>query len=409
MKWIQCGVVLSLIVLVIGFDQVTVIADAKRPNLNAAQKMQDGKTLRIVCFGDSVTGVYYHTGSRRAYTDILGIALRRQYPSSTITMINAGISGHTTVNALARIDNDVLKHKPDLVTVMFGLNDIVRVPIDQYKRNLKEIVTKCRAIGAEVVLATPNNVINTSSRPIKKLIRYCETVRLVSQEMGTPLCDSYRYLEKRRLKDNFDWRLLMSDAIHPNMDGHKQLAAVLARTITGRTVSVKDIPPPPAIARTLRQLKEGQPIRVLAMPPFDKLIAPELRNHFPQSKIDVVSWQTDGLSLPKIEQDAKIRVRKMKPNLVIIAIPRSATAKNDEEFVNSYGWIMNWSLNFGPPTWDCFVVHPSVTSSSSVSHARDALVRRIVAAQDLQLLDRANSSDASAAKIMQQWLKRKLD
>ena len=187
----------------------------------------------MVCFGDSVTGVYYHTGSRRAYTDMLGIALRRVSPRAKIDMINAGISGHTTADALARIDRDVVRRKPDLVTVMFGLNDMTRVPLNKYRANVKEIVRKCRAAGAEVVLATPNNVISTTSRPTKKLIAYCDVVRDLGRELDVPVCDLYREFDAVRAHDAYDWRLLMSDAIHPNMDGHKRIATGWRRQSRG--------------------------------------------------------------------------------------------------------------------------------------------------------------------------------
>jgi len=101
-----------------------VLQQAVGPELKIRQKMLAGEAVRVVCFGDSVTGVYYHTGSRRAYTDMLRIALRQAAPQASIEMFNAGISGHTTENALARIDRDVISHQPDLVTVMFGLNDM---------------------------------------------------------------------------------------------------------------------------------------------------------------------------------------------------------------------------------------------------------------------------------------------
>ncbi len=102
--------------------------------LKIRRKLLAGEATRVVCFGDSVTGVYYHTGSRRAYTDMLGVALRQIAPSAKVEMLNAGISGNTTENALARIDRDVISHRPDLVTVMFGLNDMTRVPLPTYAR-----------------------------------------------------------------------------------------------------------------------------------------------------------------------------------------------------------------------------------------------------------------------------------
>jgi lysophospholipase L1-like esterase len=375
------------------------------PELETRQKLFAGETVRVVCFGDSVTGVYYHTGSRRAYTDMLGIALGRVGSHAKVEMINAGISGHTTADGLARIDRDVLRHKPDLVTVMFGLNDMTRVPLDQYRENLKEIVTKCRGVGSEVILATPNNVISTSGRPTEKLIQYCDVVREAAQEMNVPVCDAYRELDAVRAHDAFDWRLLMSDAIHPNMDGHKRLATALAQTITGQRIALDDVSPlRPAIAKTLELLRDRTQVRVLAMPPMDALIGPAIRKLDPRADVKVEAWPVGDLSLAKIEQDAKERVRKMKPDLVLIAVPGSAGAEHDEAFVSSYSWIMNWSLNFGSPTWDCVVVHPSVSDPASQAGGRGDLIRRLVRAQDLTLIDRPSGNQADAASLLGEWL-----
>jgi hypothetical protein len=38
-------------------------------------KLKAGEPVKIVCLGDSVTGIYYHTGGRRAYPEMLGLAL----------------------------------------------------------------------------------------------------------------------------------------------------------------------------------------------------------------------------------------------------------------------------------------------------------------------------------------------
>ncbi len=383
-----------------------VIQQAIGPKLKTRQKLLAGESIRVVCFGDSVTGVYYHTGSRRAYTDMVGIALRRGNPRAKVEMINAGISGHTTINALSRIDADVLSHKPDLVTVMFGLNDMTRVSLEDYRVNLKQIVVKCRDAGAEVVLATPNNVINTGSRPTEKLVQYCDAVREVGRELNVTVCDTYRELEAVRAHDLFDWRLLMSDAIHPNMDGHKRIATALAQTISGLRISLDAVNPlQPAITKTMSLLRDEKPVRILAMTPIAKLIEPVLHELYPDAEFIVESWPVGDLSLAKIQQDAEVRVRKMKPHLVLIAVPRNATAKTDEAFANSYGWIMNWSLNFGPPPWDCVVVHPSVVDAAEQSEGRDDLIRRLVRAQDLSLIDRQPGSKAVASAILREWFR----
>ena len=58
----------------------TLADDTLLPKTRAA--LESSQPLKIVCFGDSVTGVYYHTGGRRAYTDMLGIALKKAYPKA---------------------------------------------------------------------------------------------------------------------------------------------------------------------------------------------------------------------------------------------------------------------------------------------------------------------------------------
>jgi lysophospholipase L1-like esterase len=382
-----------------------VIQQVAGPELKIRQKLLAGEVVRVVCYGDSVTGVYYHTGSRRAYTDMLGIALRQAAPQAKIEMLNAGISGNTTENALARIDRDVISHQPDLVTVMFGLNDMTRVPLEKYRENLKTIVHKCQAAGSEVVLATPNNVITTGDRPTEKLIQYCDVIRQVGSELNIPVCDAYRELDAVREHAAFEWRLLMSDAIHPNIAGHKWIATCLAQTITGQRHSLADVPVPAnPVERTLKLLSEGKPLRILAMPPYDEWIAPALRTFYPNAEITVEAWPTESLSLAEIEEAAKVRVRSLKPDLVLLAVPRTATSDGDEAFAASYAWIMNWSLNFGPPTWDVVVVHPSVTEPTSEPADRDDLIRRLVNAQDLLLIDRPANSTATPQEILLEWL-----
>jgi len=362
------------------------------------------KPVTIVCLGDSVTGVYYHTGGRRAYPEMLEIAIKQAIPRANVTVINAGISGHTTKNGLERLDRDVLSKKPDLVTVSFGLNDMTHIPEDQFRKNLETIVARCREIKADVVLCTPNAVINTGSRPTEKLERYCEVIRSTARDLKLAVCDQYRSGDAQRKQDAWAWRLTLSDEIHPNMDGHKLMAEELCRTITGKSVSLKNVEPPsPVLAKTLDLVKQSKPIRVLAMPPFDKLIGPALKRQHPNAVVEVTAWTTEGKTLAQLEKDAQQTVRAMKPDLVVLAVPRSATADSDEQFVKSYSWVMNWSLSFGLQEWDCFVVHPSVAAAGEPA-SRDELVRSLVRAQHLSLVDRAAGDESSAEDVLAKWL-----
>lgn len=363
------------------------------------------KPVTIVCLGDSVTGVYYHTGGRRAYPEMLEVAIRQAVPKANMKVINAGISGHSTTEGLARLDRDVLMHKPDLVTISFGLNDMGRMSEEQYLTNLETLVTRCREAKAAVVLCTPNSVITTAGRPIEKLKRYCDVIHGLAKSLQLPVCDQFAAGESLRAKDAWAFRCTLSDEIHPNMDGHKRMAEELCRTITGRAVSLADVGPlQPALVKTRSLVENAKPVKVLAMPPFDALIGPALKELQPKATVEVTPWPTDGKSLADLEEAAKQTVRTIKPDLVIIAVPVTATAATDEEFFKSYSWIMNWSLSFGHQEWDCLVVHPSVVNPDAPNPRAD-LIRQLVKAQELVLIDRPAGDVSGAAAILVKAIK----
>jgi lysophospholipase L1-like esterase len=379
--------------------------------IKTAELLATGKEpVRIVCIGDSITGVYYHTGSLRAYPEMLEIALHKLYPKAQVTVRNAGISGDTTQGALARLDRDVLAHKPHLVTVMFGMNDLVRIPLADFQKNLKTISTRCREAGAEVLLCTQNSVVETAARPGNKLAEYTEAIRAVAKEESLGVADCHARYEAVRSANPQEWSLLLSDPIHPNMDGHKVFASTIAEAISGKQVSLKEIgPPQPALQHTLALLKQGKPVKVLAMPPYDQLIGPALTRLYPNAKITVTAWPTEGQSLAQLDEAAK-KVRAMALDLVLIAVPASAAANNPSDFHKHYAWIMNWSLSFGLQQWDVVVAPPSTAKSelTTAERSHEDLALRLIAAQDLNLIPRSQGDQTPLPDLLTTWIKQQM-
>lgn len=363
--------------------------------LKTAQLLAAGKEpVRIVCIGDSITGVYYHSGGLRAYPEMLQIALQKIHPQAQVTVRNAGISGDTTTGGLKRLERDVLAHKPHLVTVMFGMNDLVRTPMADFQNNLREIIRRCRAIDAEVVLSTQNSIVESPQRPGTKLAEFTQAIRDIAKAESLSVADCFAAFEAVHAQDALEWNLLLSDPIHPNMAGHKLFAETIAQTITGQKTSLADIGPPlPALSHTLTLLKAGKPVKVLAMPPYDTLIAPAIQQLYPKAVVNVTPWPTEGQTLAQLEESAK-KVRTLAQDLVLIAVPGSLPVQKPEAFHKSYSWIMNWSLSFGPQQWDVIVALPSATKNKLATEEQqhEALARRLIEAQDLHML----SGDASA-------------
>lgn len=367
------------------------------------QLASGAKPVRIVSFGDSVTGIYYHSGGHRSYPGLLAEGLRRRHPESTVEVINAGISGNTTSNGLARLEKDVLAHRPDLVTVMFGLNDVAKGTLPLYRENLAEIVSRCRAAGAEVVLCTPNPVSATPERPVAEVAAFAEAARELARGMEVPLADVHAELSRIRREDPEDWRLSMSDEIHPNLRGHRRLAESILRVIEGAEIARDDaLPVTDPLRFTREKLRKGLPVRVLAMPPADGIVAEALRQSNPDAPVEVISWPVAGLDRAALMRDAAQRVRPLAPDLVVVAIPRAAAAANEEEFIRTQMWIASNSLNRGKRAWDVVVVHPSVWGGPDGAEEtrKDDLIRTIVPAQDLALIDRADGEDARPEAIL---------
>lgn len=376
-------------------------------------RLRAGQPVKVVCLGDSVTGVYYHSGGRRAYPEMLGLALQTAYPQAQVTVVNAGISGNTSADGLRRLQADVLDERPDLVTVMFGLNDITRVPLAEVRANLGQVIERCRAAGAEVLLCTPNSVLETPERPLARLVEFCGVLHEIALQYQVPVCDVYAAYEALRERAPLAWRLLLSDEIHPNMAGHKLTAETLCRTICGQDISLQAAEPPqPALPRTQALLQAGRPVRVLAMPPYDALIGPALRALVPSAQVEVRSWPTAAQTLAEIETAAKA-VRQAPPDLVLIAVPLAVTPRVSapaEAAIRAHGWILNWSLSFGLQEWDVVAIAPAVlgTGLSPAEQESDAFACRQIRAQDLNLIARPAHDSAPPEQILRDWLRARL-
>lgn len=363
--------------------------------------------VRVVCLGDSVTGVYYHTGGRRAYPEMLALALKRIFPQREIAVINAGISGNMTEQGLKRLDTDVLAHKPALVTVMFGLNDMKRVPLPEYESNLKSIIAGCRGAGAQVLLCTPNAITDSEDRSTPALLECIASIRRVSLETGAPVADVYAAFDAVRAQDKDVWGMMMSDAIHPSMTGHKLIAETIARAATRQEVSLADEGPlQPAVPRLLQLLREGKPVKVHAMPPYDLLIAECVQALVPGAQLEVSTWAVEGQTLPEIEASAKL-VREMKPNLVICAVPSAAIAESYDEYLRAYKWTLNYSLSFAHAEWDCIAATPSLAEAplNEEQQGLERVARDIIWAQDLPMLSREPGDARSPREWLTEWLK----
>lgn len=210
--------------------------------------------LMIIALGDSVTqGVTEHrlrepaAGCHRE----LRRRLEEFFPTTTFNLLNAGVGGQTAGQGLARLERDVISHRPDLVIIGFGLNDAVQgidgLPLfeEALARTIGEIRERT---SADLVLMTPPFMATRHSFRVHPghdpfaakiigaqndgtLAAYAGAIRKLSARHGVPLADVYA--EWARLSRNgLDTDLWLVNGLnHPGERGHRLAATVLFRTV----------------------------------------------------------------------------------------------------------------------------------------------------------------------------------
>jgi acyl-CoA thioesterase-1 len=125
------------------------------------------------------------------------------------TVVNASVSGETTVGGLERLPRALARHKPAIVIVELGGNDGLRgLPVPELRVNLEAIIRASRSAGAKVLLAGIRIPPNYGPR-------YTEQFYAVYGELARELRVAWVpfFLEGIALRDD----LFQDDGIHPDL------------------------------------------------------------------------------------------------------------------------------------------------------------------------------------------------
>lgn len=163
----------------------------------------------IVAFGDSlVAGV--GVSEDKNFVSLVSARLGED-------IINLGVSGNTTADALARIDEVVALH-PRIVLVLLGGNDYLRrIPTAQTFRNLSDIVDRLQQDGALVVLLGVRGGLLADN--------FAPEFKKLAQQKHTPLIPNV-------LDGLIGHEERMFDNIHPNEAGHAIIAERVYKTLS---------------------------------------------------------------------------------------------------------------------------------------------------------------------------------
>ena len=163
----------------------------------------------VVAFGDSLT---YGTGAdeSQSYPAVLGQLIGR-------TVVRAGVPGEVTAQGLARLPAVLDEHKPRLVIVCLGGNDMLRqVREAEITQNLRTIIKTLQDRKIAVVLVgVPKPALITSTPAF-----YAN----LAKELAIPY-------EGKVVTSVLQSDETKSDPIHPNARGYRRMADAIAQLL----------------------------------------------------------------------------------------------------------------------------------------------------------------------------------
>jgi len=161
------------------------------------------KYNKILAFGDSLTRGF---GARE------GMSYPSQIKKKTsIDIINAGINGEFSYEGVQRLPYLLGEHKPDLVILCHGGNDIINnLSITELKTNLIKMIDLIQQHNAEVLLVGVPDYTYLDSLTH-------EVYDVVAYETKVALEDSI-------MSDIYKLNSLKSDYVHPNAKGYEMMA-----------------------------------------------------------------------------------------------------------------------------------------------------------------------------------------
>ena len=166
----------------------------------------------ILVVGDSISAGF-GIPVQQGWVALLQQEVKKDVPQAQV--VNASISGDTTVGGLNRLPALLLQHQPDLTIIELGGNDGLRgMPLQRIRGNLQRMIALSRQAGSDVLLLGMQIPPNYGAR-------YSEGFRT----LFTSLAEQENTLLVPFLLDGVATRpeLMQADGIHPQAAAQPQM------------------------------------------------------------------------------------------------------------------------------------------------------------------------------------------
>ncbi|MBR2374740.1 MAG: SGNH/GDSL hydrolase family protein [Clostridia bacterium] len=197
--------------------------------------------MKILFFGDSITDanrireyddMIYSYGC--GYPSFVAAELQSKFPGE-YEIINRGNSGNRIVDLYARIKSDVWNQKPDVLSILIGINDIWHevgnqngVDLERYEKmydillnDTKKVLPNTKLIVCEpfVLKGTATETWTTEIELVKE---YAAAAKRVAEKYGAYYLPLQAMLDKAAAASKGEY--FLSDGVHPTAAGAKLIA-----------------------------------------------------------------------------------------------------------------------------------------------------------------------------------------
>ena len=191
----------------------------------------------IVFIGDSITDAgrckeaYKPLGY--GYVHFVANWLLAKYPEFNLNSINNGIGGNTIRDLDGRWEKDCLAYKPDVLSVLIGINDVWRqytnrldeaVFLDEYKLTYKRLLSLVKEKSdCQLVLMEPFMFCDDPENPMyDSLTKFVDTLDNLAKQFDAVLVPMQELINKK-IKEvpPYKWS---DDMVHPYLWAHAWIA-----------------------------------------------------------------------------------------------------------------------------------------------------------------------------------------
>lgn len=185
---------------------------------NVMERASRKESITIAFLGGSITQGFAASEPRLCYAGRTFSWWQKQFPGTEFTYINAGIGATDSEYGVARLEDHVLKHKPDLVFVEFSVND---ENTEHYQETYESLVRKLYFSKKKPAVILVHNVFYESGESAQDI--HAE----IAKHYDIPSLSAKETIYRAVQEGKVTLAEIAGDGLHPTDKGHEYVAGLI--------------------------------------------------------------------------------------------------------------------------------------------------------------------------------------